>query len=74
MTMTAENFIRSATEPDKLIDNILVRFTLLAQVAAIPKAGESLQLAARVAEVRAFGLLVLVGRVTLDAAKGLGAS
>jgi hypothetical protein len=41
--------IRSASEPDKVIDNSVVRFTRLAQVAAIPKAGEPLQLAARVA-------------------------
>ena len=41
--------IRSANAPDKVIDNSIVRFTRLAQVAAIPKAGESLQLAAKVA-------------------------
>ena len=41
--------IRSASEPDKVIDNSLVRFTRLAQVPAIPKAGDPLQLAARVA-------------------------
>jgi hypothetical protein len=41
--------IRSASEPDKVIDNSLVRFTRLAQVPSIPKPGASLQLAARVA-------------------------
>jgi len=41
--------IRSASEPDKVIDNSLVRFTRLAQVPSIPKAGDPLQLAARVA-------------------------
>jgi len=40
--------IRSANAPDKVIDNSLVRFTRLAQVPVIPKAGEPLQLAARV--------------------------
>jgi hypothetical protein len=40
--------IRSASAPDKVIDNSVVRFTRLAQVPAIPKAGEPLQLAARV--------------------------
>jgi hypothetical protein len=40
--------IRSPTAPDKVIDNSVVRFTRLAQVPAIPKAGEPLQLAARV--------------------------
>jgi hypothetical protein len=40
--------IRSANAPDKVIDNSVVRFTRLAQVPAIPKAGEPLQLAARV--------------------------
>lgn len=41
--------IRSAGAPDKVIDNSVVRFTRFAQVAAIPKAGDPLQLAARVA-------------------------
>jgi hypothetical protein len=41
--------IKSPAAPDKVIDNSLVRFTRLAQVPAIPKAGEPLQLAARVA-------------------------
>ena len=41
--------IRSANAPDKVIDNSLVRFTRLAQVPAIPKGGEPLQLAARIA-------------------------
>jgi hypothetical protein len=41
--------IRSASEPDKVIDNSIVRFTRTAQVPAIPKPGESLHLAARVA-------------------------
>jgi hypothetical protein len=41
--------IRSANAPDKVIDNSVVRFTRLAQVPAIPKAGDPLQLAARVA-------------------------
>ena len=40
--------IKAAGAPDKVIDNSLVRFTRLAQVPAIPRAGESLQLAARV--------------------------
>lgn len=40
--------IRSANEPDKVIDNSVVRFTRLAQVPAIPKAGEPLQLPARI--------------------------
>ena len=41
--------IRSASAPDKVIDNSVVRFTRLAQVPVIPKAGDPLQLAARVA-------------------------
>ena len=41
--------IRSASAPDKVIDNSIVRFTRLAQVPAIPKAGDPLRLAARVA-------------------------
>ncbi len=41
--------IKSANAPDKVIDNSVVRFTRLAQVAAIPKAGEPLTLAAKVA-------------------------
>ena len=40
--------IRSANAPDKVIDNSIVRFTRLAQVPSIPKAGDPLQLAARV--------------------------
>jgi hypothetical protein len=40
--------IRSASAPDKVIDNSVVRFTRLAQVPAIPKPGDPLQLAARV--------------------------
>ena len=40
--------IRSASAPDKVIDNSLVRFTRIAQVPAIPKPGASLQLATRV--------------------------
>ena len=40
--------IKAAGAPDKVIDNSLVRFTRLAQVPAIPKAGEALQLPARV--------------------------
>jgi hypothetical protein len=40
--------IRAANAPDKVIDNSVVRFTRLAQVPAIPKAGEPLQLPARV--------------------------
>lgn len=41
--------IRSASAPDKVIDNSVVRFTRLVQVSAIPKPGASLQVAARVA-------------------------
>ena len=40
--------IKSASAPDKVIDNSVVRFTRLAQVPSIPKAGDPLQLAARV--------------------------
>ena len=40
--------IKSASAPDKVIDNSIVRFTRLAQVPSIPKAGDPLQLAARV--------------------------
>jgi len=40
--------IRSASAPDKVIDNSVVRFTRMAQVPSIPKPGESLQLPARV--------------------------
>ena len=40
--------IRSANAPDKVIDNSVVRFTRLAQVPSIPKAGDPLQLPARV--------------------------
>ena len=40
--------IRSASAPDKVIDNSVVRFTRLAQVSAIPKPGDPLRLAARV--------------------------
>jgi hypothetical protein len=36
--------VRSATEPDKRIDNSPVRFTKLVQVPAIPKPGTTLQL------------------------------
>jgi len=40
--------IRSANAPDKVIDNSIVRYTRNAQVPSIPKAGEPLQLPARV--------------------------
>lgn len=40
--------IRSASAPDKVIDNSLVRFTRLAQVPAIPKPGAALQLPTRI--------------------------
>ena len=40
--------IRSASAPDKVIDNSVVRFTRQAQVPAIPKPGAPLQLATRV--------------------------
>ncbi len=40
--------IRSSTAPDKVIDNSVVRFTRHAQVPAIPKPGEPLQLPTRV--------------------------
>jgi hypothetical protein len=40
--------IKSAGAADKVIDNSVVRFTRHAQVPAIPKAGESLQLPARI--------------------------
>ena len=41
--------IKAPGAADKVIDNSLVRFTRLAQVPAIPKPGEPLQLPARVA-------------------------